>query len=447
MIQNTESNPELAAPAERTEAKTNKRRRSRRVRPPLLGLLLIALLSTVLATSASAAEGDPFDFVIQDGEFYFLIDTAQNTRAWAGHCVDELSAIETARGVSFADISSIGQESTPDCNELSQRLSSSQNPVTAPVDNGVETETDNGDSADGAANDSGANLGCPVDALGTECRLDIANTDVANSPGVDSLPLVEVQRFSEGGRDNGGFRTRCVVSHFSYSDPLVNNSLETADHAHLHMFFGNTETNADSTSQSLLANGESTCGDTGQHNRSAYWIPALYNAFDEVVIPSDINAYYKTLNSGEATYLDNNSDGEADVLQAMRTIPNDLKMISNVGNAQVQDVNGQRSLTITVEFLNCIEHTNGVAARPAGLSTDNPVQNANDSGQHRANYEMEKHWSGSSPSCEPGEIRIPTDEFNISWPMNGTTRLGELVNQGGDNENCLLYTSPSPRDS
>ncbi len=97
-----------------------------------------------------------------------------------------------------------------------------------------------------------------------------------------------------GGNDNldhHGFRFFCVPSHYSYHDPVVYPGQEGA--AHLHMFFGNTEVDAHSTADEIANAGRTTC-DGGITNRSAYWIPALYNEDGEVVLPSSINNYYKS---------------------------------------------------------------------------------------------------------------------------------------------------------
>ena len=111
---------------------------------------------------------------------------------------------------------------------------------------------------------------------------------VTRGTGESSMPA------PQGGNrnlDEHGFRFFCVPSHFSYNDPVVYPGQEGA--AHLHLFFGNTDVNAHSTSESIVTSGRSTC-DGGITNRSAYWIPALYNEDDNVVLPTLINLYYKS---------------------------------------------------------------------------------------------------------------------------------------------------------
>ncbi|WP_170475942.1 DUF1996 domain-containing protein [Ruegeria arenilitoris] len=100
-----------------------------------------------------------------------------------------------------------------------------------------------------------------------------------------------VPRGEKGNIDGHGFRFFCVPSHYSYDDPVVYPGQPGA--AHLHMFFGNAEVDADSTSSDIIHSGRTTC-DGGVTNRSAYWIPALFNERGEVVLPTAITNYYKS---------------------------------------------------------------------------------------------------------------------------------------------------------
>jgi hypothetical protein len=66
----------------------------------------------------------------------------------------------------------------------------------------------------------------------------------------------------------------CTIDHFGPDDPIVFPG-QPGD-SHMHSFYGNTTTNADSTAASLMA-APSTCGRNMQtSDRSAYWIPSLY---------------------------------------------------------------------------------------------------------------------------------------------------------------------------
>ena len=109
--------------------------------------------------------------------------------------------------------------------------------------------------------------------------------------------MTTLEKGSFAGPANHGVRVYCTVSHFSYDDPIVHPS--ESGRAHLHMFFGNTSTDANTTATSLSAdNPRSTC-EGGVNNTSSYWLPALFNENNEVVLPEDVVIYYKTFELGE----------------------------------------------------------------------------------------------------------------------------------------------------
>ena len=72
----------------------------------------------------------------------------------------------------------------------------------------------------------------------------------------------------------GAFRISCEYSHMNNDDPIVFPGVPNATHHHT--FFGNTGANAYSTTETLLATGNSTCAG-GILNRSGYWMPSLIN--------------------------------------------------------------------------------------------------------------------------------------------------------------------------
>ncbi len=195
--------------------------------------------------------------------------------------------------------------------------------------------------------------------------------------------------------DHHGFRFFCVPSHYSYHDPVVYPGQEGA--AHLHMFFGNTEVDAHSTGDEIIKSGRTTC-DGGITNRSAYWIPALYNENGEVVLPSLINNYYKS-------WVDDRSK--------IRPIPAGLEILSNTdvkgsGGVVVSKVDEERwtasiriypndGFTLEVIFPDCIavdETGNPVLSSPGGTS----------------------HMAYSAGACPPSHpYTIPQLTQNVKW--------------------------------
>ncbi len=89
------------------------------------------------------------------------------------------------------------------------------------------------------------------------------------------------------------FVVQCRFSHAAADDPIVHPSptghAGHAGHAHLHVFFGNTGTDATSTA-ATLAEGDTTCDQ--RLDRAAYWAPALLD-HGTPVTPTKAVAYYR----------------------------------------------------------------------------------------------------------------------------------------------------------
>jgi len=127
-----------------------------------------------------------------------------------------------------------------------------------------------------------------------------------------------VQSPPSGPSELGNFRILCDFSHASNDDPIVLPAQK--GQAHYHFFFGNTLTDASSTTESLLTRGASTC--QGQTlNRSAYWIPAVLDANAQPLPPDTANFYYKNQTAEPAS--------------SIQALPEGLRMIAGdaSGNA------------------------------------------------------------------------------------------------------------------
>ncbi len=114
------------------------------------------------------------------------------------------------------------------------------------------------------------------------------------------------------------FRMFCSFSHLAHHDPIVDPGNE--NFMHLHMFFGNTAVDQDSTYQSLRATGDSTC-DGGPLNRTAYWMPAVFDRAGDVVVPSRFELYYKAENAADPRQI--------------QAKPNGLRMIAGAPDTRV----------------------------------------------------------------------------------------------------------------
>ncbi len=144
-----------------------------------------------------------------------------------------------------------------------------------------------------------------------------ASTDASGSDMSVSMPAIDMTKVSTAraigsgefavkptteiapASDSGAFRTSCKVAFMAKIDPIVFPGGEGM--SHLHTFFGNVAVTASSTTESLLASGNSTCRG-GIANRSAYWVPTMIDtATGAPVVPDDIGVYYKSGPGGTLT--------------------------------------------------------------------------------------------------------------------------------------------------
>jgi hypothetical protein len=117
-------------------------------------------------------------------------------------------------------------------------------------------------------------------------------------------------------KKNPEFNATCTYSHSGKNDPIVFPGQTGA--SHMHSFFGNSSTDADSTLASLMGNPTTTCqpGD----DLSAYWMPEMTdNATGKPVYPQELIVYYGSL-------LDDKT----------KTVPMPNGMHMLIGNAKLQ---------------------------------------------------------------------------------------------------------------
>ena len=93
----------------------------------------------------------------------------------------------------------------------------------------------------------------------------------------------------------GAMRVNCSLSHMNYDDPIVFPGKKRS--THLHAYFGNTDVDYSSTSESIANSGNTTCTG-GITNRTAYWAPAVVDTVTrKPVMPwgeNGLQVYYKT---------------------------------------------------------------------------------------------------------------------------------------------------------
>jgi len=197
---------------------------------------------------------------------------------------------------------------------------------------------------------------------------------------------------------NHGTRIYCPVSHLSYDDPVVHPG--QPDAAHLHLFWGNTATDAFSTLDSLFSEGLSSC-EGGLNNKSAYWMPAMFNEQNEVVLPEGVVTYYKSFASTPG--FDRNS---------IMPIPNGLQMLANASVKhsgpwnfiiEPENHNGQQLLRIKLLFPPCVQID----------ANANPVLSSADNISHLSYASGSGANSADCPASHP--YRIPQLSYNARY--------------------------------
>lgn len=227
--------------------------------------------------------------------------------------------------------------------------------------------------------------------------------------------------------DIGAFRIPCSPSHFSFDDPIVSPGKPGA--AHLHMFFGNTGTDAYSTANSIAQSGNSSCAG-GTLNRTAYWVPAMVDGVGNVVLPSSAIFYYKTGYNGIKP---------ADV----KPMPAGLRMIS--GETTLSSAQGQGHWGCDEVFIGHKDSIQDVTNDPrcgpgnhVTLSIDFPQcwDGVNlDSPNHKSH--MANPVSGGCPASHPVPIPVITFHVRFLIPPGGTkgwhlsSDMYDYVSKGG----------------
>lgn len=223
----------------------------------------------------------------------------------------------------------------------------------------------------------------------------------------------------------GILRINCDFSHSSYNDPIVYPGQENA--AHLHRFYGNMQVDHNTTNESLLTSGDSSC-QGGELNRSAYWVPALLAPlYDQVtgarlldeqgepawqVVPAVVG------NDDEAHEIFYYSAG-VDDLSSIQPVPPGLRMIA------------------------------GTATTPPGQEQDSAIVR-----WHCQSWESDDatnpQFSASIPECvAPDRVRMDVF-FPSCW--NGTdldsedhkSHMAYPVNSGGPDGTHCPETHPIP---
>lgn len=126
----------------------------------------------------------------------------------------------------------------------------------------------------------------------------------------------------------GAFRSVCTPSHYNRDDSLIFPG--QPGRAHLHAYFGNTLSDANSTPEDIRTKGNSTCRG-GIANRSTYWVPAIIDTASGNIVKMDYaDVYYKTGYLGVRN-------------QDVKPLPEGLRMIAGDASASREQTWGPAS--------------------------------------------------------------------------------------------------------
>lgn len=223
-----------------------------------------------------------------------------------------------------------------------------------------------------------------------------------------------------GASPEGQFRLSCEYSHFSYDDPIIYPG--EPGKSHLHMFFGNTETNAHTTLDTLVDRGGGTCQGF-ELNRSAYWIPALLDGRGNAVIPFSIVIYYKTKDTASVIPMPQGLEmiGGNDLHETFETSDQLHWSCGGSGSRynmtnRIPDCGGD-IINATIQFPNCWDGVN--------LGSGSPDYNA-----HLTWVNEQEPCPNSHPQ------RLPQISFLIYWPGTDSVEGWHLSSDQLDNFNA-----------
>jgi hypothetical protein len=186
--------------------------------------------------------------------------------------------------------------------------------------------------------------------------------------------------------DIGAFRIVCDFSHMAFDDPIVYPGQPGA--SHLHAFFGNTGTNANSTAASLASTGNSTCRG-GTVNRTGYWTPAVIDTRTGApVAPASLLAYYKTGYNGIAP-------------SAVQAFPAGLRIIAGDSKATTPNPYGPAHFS-------CVNPATGV-----GTPWAQAIPNCASGNAVYAGVDFPQCWDGVN-------LDSPDHKSHMAYPSNGS---------------------------
>ena len=282
--------------------------------------------------------------------------------------------------------------------------------------------------------------------MGTAVYIDAAKIPTGWS-GFSSDMLQTATSVPAPGDGSGAFRTTCKWSHMAFDDPIVYPGQPGL--SHLHTFFGNTGTNANSTTSTISTTGNSTCNG-GTINRTAYWVPTMIDTLDGRPIGANNDQYvgsqfyYKTGYTLPVALIkpapaglrmivgdSKGNPSNPSKVASYRCIKNGGATQADIGTAQSTipycQASGYTVMRMSITFPQCWD----------GVNLDSP-----DHKSHMANAVYTTgNQQGYCPATHP--VAIPEISFEIEYPVRSTddTRRWRLSSDNYDTSQPAGYSS------
>ena len=197
----------------------------------------------------------------------------------------------------------------------------------------------------------------------------------------------------------GQFVVECAFSHALSDDPIVYPG--EPGMSHLHVFFGNTMTNADSQPEYLL-DGDTTCEQS--LDTASYWAPALLDANGQLIEPEKSVAYYRAGLDVEPT--------------AVEPFPFGLYMIA--GDASAIEAQPTSVVAWSCGSGGMREVLPPECPRDRGLRIDVTFPDCWD-GEHLdvAGHRAHMHYSSGGNCPESHPVHVPQLIFSVAYGFSG----------------------------
>lgn len=217
------------------------------------------------------------------------------------------------------------------------------------------------------------------------------------------------------------FQANCSVNHTAPDDPIVYPGQAGASHDHT--FMGNDTTNANSTTASLSAGG-TKCVAPG--DRSAYWMPTLYNGDEEVRPIGPQTIYYK---AGVTDY------------RTVRPFPKGLRFVVGSPTQTAEEFRNHPGMVEGYECGESYHNYDFPAACPTSQDTQLNLRMQApscwdgkylDTPDHKAHMAYPVVMGANQDVCPPSHpVALPMIEFKMAWPVNGDMSQVRLASGSG----------------